>query len=155
MKRMTVWWLIVCVQVVIYLAMFHFGLFPFMWINDVSKLSILNMVINWIGTFLIGRWTHQKLKGKQIREQDGWFLSEIPFKIGMLGTVIGFTGMVAFTIGSVATGVTPEMLQGLVTVLCQHLGTALLPTGVGIYSNIVLTILMNNLEGIDSNEKPR
>jgi hypothetical protein len=154
MKRMVVWWLIVCVQLAIYLALAHFGIFSFVWVNDFSKLSILNMILNWVGTLLIGRWTYLKSKGKNINETDGWFFSEVPFKIGMLGTVIGFTGMVAFTLGAISGvgGITPIVMQKLVTILCQQLGTALLPTGAGLFANLSLTIQMNNLEGMPKKE---
>jgi hypothetical protein len=119
---------------------YYFGLFAWVWANDVTKLSFVIFSLWVIMSCLIGKNTYFLEKGKLTREkfintlEGGWFASDQCLSLGMLGTVIGFLIMM----GSISLGSDISAIQEMLKVMSSGMATALVTTAVGIiFGNLI------------------
>ncbi len=119
--------------------------------TDVSKLSVVIAALLAIGTVLMGYSSYRvgvnagQSHNRDIRLYMGWFMAEAMMVLGLAGTVVGF--IVLFQ-GNFA-GVTfddPETVQEVIIAIASGMGVALYTTIVGIFSSLLMKIMLVNVE---------
>jgi hypothetical protein len=141
MKRFLEWWMLLLIQLSGLGISYYFGLFQYVWENDVTKLSVIILGLWFVMTIKCGIHAYQYDKGTitlQTLNQkfdSGWFTSDQCLSMGMLGTVIGFLIMM----GSMDISNTdPKAIQEMLKTMSLGMATALITTAVGmIFGNLI------------------
>ncbi len=125
--------------------------------TDVSKLSTVIAALLIGGTALMGYSSYRvgvnagQSHNRDIRLYMGWFMAEAMMVLGLAGTVVGF--IVLFQ-GNFA-GVTfddPETVQEVIIAIASGMGVALYTTIVGIFSSLLMKIMLVNVEVSEERE---
>lgn len=140
------WYLIVCLQIVIFSIAGYFNLYKLIWNQDQTKLSFFILLIWLAGTIMIGFW-HNKTSENDIRvnAKIGWYLAETCLAIGMVGTVAGFLLMLGTAFSNIDVANTSS-LQTALSSMALGMSTALYTTLVGLVASIFLKTQLVNLE---------
>ena len=156
------WFLAILVTLGAYIA-FNFGIFHEIWEQDFTKLSfvifgLFAFISVWVGTvtWSVSRALGKKflpgdtLKRAEYAEDTGWFISDILFTIGMIGTVCGFIAMLMGGFSGVDVS-NPTTVQNMLSKLSGGMATALYTTLAGLVSGVLLKVQCFNLtQGLDT-----
>jgi len=156
------WFFAILVTLGTYIA-YHFGVFHEIWMQDFTKLSfvifgLFAIISVWCGmaTWSVSRSIVKKFLPSEVRkraeyaEDTGWFVSDILFTIGMIGTVCGFIMMLMGGFSSVDVS-NPITVQNMLSKLSGGMATALYTTLAGLISGVLLKIQCFNLtHGLDT-----
>lgn len=147
LTRTLKWWLFFCIQVVVYVLAWYFGIYTMIDQADFMKISFFIMFVHVIGTAWIGMLTRRAEQGQQIDDSTGWFVSEALLTLGMIGTVIGFIHMIDATPVFKATAtIDPSTLRDALGGIAKGIGTSLWATLTGLLGSLSIKVQMNNLE---------
>lgn len=142
MKQFLEWWVLFLVQIAGLVVCQYFGLFEWVWIKDVTKLSYVAFSL-WIVFSIYCGVLSWKLDKQKIDKQTcealsdrGWFFSDICFSLGLLGTVIGFLVLMSgINIGAAGD---PAAAQTMLKTFSSGMSTAMITTAVGItFGNLI------------------
>lgn len=116
----------------------YFGVFKDIYQKDYSYLCFVIMAIYVIFSFWNGWHAYEfdsKGKAKHNALEPSWFMSEICLSLGMIGTVIGFIGMLqGFSTGIDGT----KAIQKMMSNMSYGMSTALYTTLAGlIFGNLL------------------
>ena len=151
-NSMLKWWLIFCLQLLVFFIFVYFDGITTLWNVDLTRLSYAIIVIWLLTSIFIGRWhTNISLKITDNELNIGFFLSEVCLALGMLGTVVGFLIMLGttFTEMDVTNVIT---LQNAIAKMAKGMSTALYTTLIGLVCSLFLKFQMVNLEYRVNNE---
>jgi len=136
---------------------FKVKIFYTLWITDFTKLSFLILGLFVASSFFCGRiaWSLSRYIGGKsydpnlIRsiERDigaGWFVSDMFFTIGMVGTVIGFIFMLSGFDGIDFSN--PDTTRSMIGSLSLGMSTALYTTLTGLICSVMLKVQCFMLE---------
>lgn len=145
-KSLLVWYMIVCLELLLFGVAAMFDVHYMIWENDLTKLSAVIAVVWVLGTLFIG--SHYFYNNKdyiESRIKIGWFISESCSALGMIGTVAGFLLMLgaAFTNIDVSSS---ESMQLVISNMALGMSTALYTTLVGLVCSLLLKIQLVNVE---------
>jgi len=148
------WWLLIILMSLGGFMAFKAGVFFDMWQEDATMLSSVNLIILLIFSLRSGGLTWNAsngLSGKEIdfneleiKEETGWFWSDIVLAIGMFGTVWGFIMMLGGAFGNVDFS-DPLMAQTALPKMVSGMKTALYTTLTGLLASILLKMQYYNL----------
>lgn len=154
------WWLLLILVIIGSIISQILGGFYIVWQEDYTKISFIIMGVYLYMTYLTGRSTYListilKLKIKNIDTDDivnkqitpieelGWFLSEVCLGLGMIGTVVGFIGMLygfsKVNVGDVSS------IQALLKGMSEGMATALFTTLVGLICGTLIKMQCFNI----------
>jgi len=146
------WWILFILMVCAAIITYNLGGFHLVWEGDITKISFVVLVFLTVGTIRLGYLTYrftyfqETVKDRRgippinIKKEEGWFTSSICSRIGLLGTILGFTMVIA----SLAN-FNPDQPEVAIRALSSGLGVALYTTLVGQLANILLSIQSFNL----------
>jgi hypothetical protein len=133
--------------------LYTYQMFTTIWNSDLTKLSFVIFTLYiwytlWIGVHScllgIAHYRAAGAYGKYVDKsleilRSGWFIANLMFTMGLLGTIIGFiyTMSVAFTGINAAN---PATIQHALTEISTGLGTALYTTATGIVCSSLLRL---------------
>jgi len=137
------WWVIVCMQMLIFLLGFPFGIWEHIWIVDITKISFIIMVVWVSGTVSCGYYHFRGNLDKFL--PIGWFLAEVCLALGMIGTVTGFLIMLVSAFEGIDVS-NISTVQNSLAQMASGMGTALYTTLVGLVSSLFIKFQLVNLE---------
>lgn len=153
-KLLLKWWFVFIMTVIFSAILHNLGMFEYVWKNDSSKLSFVTIAM-FFGYMLVAGWLSYKTefllnKGKVLQEEidtivvyedAGWFLSEIIFGIGLLGTLLGLLITLSGGLANVDP-TNPASIHAVLSDMSYGTSTAILTTVVSlICANILKTSL--------------
>jgi hypothetical protein len=140
------WYLMVCLQLIVYSIAVFFDMHNIIWENDQTKLSFVTMAVWLVATALIGLW-HRSSSPEQIRVKSkiGWYMAETCLAIGMVGTVAGFLLMLGAAFSDINVSDAASMQRALAS-MAVGMSTALYTTLIGLINSIFLKSQLVNLE---------
>lgn len=158
------WLLIVSAADAGFLIMLMTGLCGEIWVKDASYLSATTFVLFTVMSLVVGHATwhasrtpainkfqhknvisdiKDRLRHLSVREEIGWFGSELCLVLGMLGTIIGFVLMLrGFEVLNIKDAAS---IQSLLGELGKSMATALYTTLVGLICGGILKMQCLNL----------
>ena len=141
------WWLIFCLTILGFGALYHFNVHSLLYYADVTKLSFLIIVIFMFTSIWIGRKTYD-LETTSVTDDTidvGWFVAESCLALGMVGTVTGFLYMLgtAFENIDITNAAT---LQDALASMARGMSTALYTTLTGLIASLIIKIQLVNYE---------
>jgi len=143
------WWALFCAQLLFLGAAWYFGILQFIWLSDITTLTLWILGLHyiysiWFG-FKINQLDRNKLFNYERDNKRSEFFIETQSDLGLLGTIFGFIIILQLGFSGLEVGNTSSM-QAALTVMSQGLGTALLTTAVALTSKILLIIQHNILQ---------
>jgi len=137
------WWLIFCLTILGFGALYHFNVHSLLYYADVTKLSFLIIVIFMFTSIWIGRKTYIDDPEQQI--DVGWFIAESCLALGMVGTVTGFLYMLGTAFENIdITDATT--LQDALASMAKGMSTALYTTLTGLIASLIIKVQLVNYE---------
>ena len=140
------------------------GMFQRINDGDVTKLSFCILAVFMLFTARVGKhqWvlyrkgnSEPEVERLQRRQGSSWFVADLLFSVGLVGTVIGFIYMLYMMFGALEMGgVTPLALQAGMVGMGKGMSSALYTTAAGMICGIILRIQLALLE-IDLNRAVR
>ena len=141
------WWLIFCLTILGFGALYHFNVHSLLYYADVTKLSFLIIVIFMFTSIWIGRKTFD-LETTSVTDDTidvGWFVAESCLALGMVGTVTGFLYMLGTAFENIdITNATT--LQDALASMARGMSTALYTTLTGLIASLIIKIQLVNYE---------
>ena len=142
------WWLVfICSLGGLILATAS-GQVAAMWRIDVYKVSFVTLTTYFLVTVFIGRLTWRISRGDRtwhLRYQEGYdYAVTLMTMLGLIGTVIGFMGLLATSFSSLASA-DVSMARGAIGALTAGSSTALVNTLVGLVGAVGLKLQVINL----------
>ena len=119
--------------------------------TDISKLSVVILALLAGGTLLMGYTSYRvgvnsgRSHNRSIRLYMGWFLAEAMMVLGLAGTVVGFIVLFQGNFAGVSFD-DPETVQEVIIAIASGMGVALYTTIVGIFSSLLMKIMLVNIE---------
>lgn len=119
-----------------------------MWRMDPYKVSFVTLVTYFLVTVFIGRLTWAISRGERswhLRFQEGYdYAVTLMTMLGLIGTVIGFMGLLATSFSSLGSG-DVALARGAIASLTAGSATALVNTLVGLIGAVGLKLQVINL----------
>lgn len=153
MKNIAYWWIAFWAQLITLGVLGFLGTLTNIWANDVSSLSVVILILWFIGTIDVGIKTHQAHGGVNVVPRTGWFLSEAVTAFGMMGTLVGFIVMVDSSVIGVGDDVTTNELKAMLGQLTAGLKTAVFTTLIGLVAMVSLKFQLNNIDLLYDNQR--
>jgi len=136
MKRMMLlWWLTVCVQILLLALAGYNGFLNYVIDNDITYLSELIFVTWAITTVVMGF----KLKQYDLNFEKQWFFSEVCMTLGMIGTVIGFLLMLGGSFAKLDPS-NVAMMKEAIAEMAVGLSVALITTLCGLIASLFIKL---------------
>ena len=145
------WWLFASILSVAVIYAWNGGAFHLLWNVDFTKISFFIIGLFALSSIFCGRIAWRLSKYLNHRNHDiilvkelerdidaGWFISDLFFTIGMVGTVIGFIVMLSGFEG-IDFG-NPDTTKQMIGTLGSGMSTALYTTLTGLVSSVLLKI---------------
>lgn len=139
------WWFLAVCETAAFIVVWLSGALHRLWVVDVTKLSIVCLVVLVLVTLFIGWLTRRASSGPITDEvlahvNACWFVSELLMALGMTGTVLGFLIMLndAFTGNMQAQEVMLRAAPGLSTICVT--------TVVGLICSMMTKAMLVNLD---------
>ena len=158
------WWLFISILSTALVYSFNGGVFHELWDVDFTKISFFIIGLFTLSSIFCGRiawrlssYLEQKgydvglVKGIERDIDAGWFVSDLFFTIGMVGTVIGFIVMLS-GFDSIDFS-NPDTTKQMISSLGAGMSTALYTTLTGLICSILLKIQCFMLNYEIENEK--
>jgi nitrate reductase gamma subunit len=139
------WWGFLCLQLLGVWYLYASNALLFIYNNDPLYMSLGMIGLHFLFSCWFGYKTYdrdKRNKGTEISEvtQDrSVTLMQTQLDLGLLGTILGFIIILLVGFSGIKAS-DPISLQTALTVMSQGLGTALLTTGVGLISKMLLNI---------------
>jgi hypothetical protein len=152
-KTLFYWWLVFCLMLTGFAFSYLFGFFYVLWDSDVTYLSWLIILLFIIMTGVCGYVAFCYRGSSPSRNkilESGWFCSELCLTLGMIGTIVGFTLMLAGFSNFKPND--SSSIVDLITVLGRGMSTALYTTLVGLICGTLLKIQLFILEQKDEKQ---
>lgn len=142
------WWLVFLCSVAGLALAAASGHVAAMWRLDAYKVSFLTLATYFVVTAFIGRLTWRISRGDltwHLRYQEGYDYSvTLMTMLGLIGTVIGFMGLLATSFSSLAAG-DATLARRAISSLTGGSATALVNTLVGLIAAVGLKLQVINL----------
>jgi MotA/TolQ/ExbB proton channel family len=142
------WWLIFICSVAGLIFATASGHVGAMWRIDMYKISFVTLATYFLVTVFIGRLTWRISHGDlawHLRYQEGYdYAVTLMTMLGLIGTVIGFMGLLATSFSSLASA-DVSMAKGAIGALTSGSSTALVNTLVGLVGAVGLKLQVINL----------
>lgn len=135
-RKRLLWWLTVCIQILLIAIAGYFGFFNFVIEKDTTYLSQL-IYITWILTSIVIGLKLFKTGTADYTKQ--WFFSEACMTIGMVGTVIGFIIMLSGAFESLDPS-NVELMKQVIGEMAVGLSVALITTLNGLIASLFLKL---------------
>ena len=135
-KKRLLWWLTVCVQLLLIAVAGFYGFFNFVVENDVTHLSELIFVTWALTTIVIGLKLFRSYSDDYTKQ---WFFAEACMTVGMIGTVIGFLIMLSGAFGQLDPSNVTLMKQ-VIGEMATGLSTALITTLNGLIASLFVKL---------------
>lgn len=150
MNTLLRWWLLACSTVLGLVGAAFFGFYQYIWMTDVTKLSVVTLGLFVVMTIFIGMLTFHGRYGDDFFKRHlpfCWFMAEFMMGLGMMGTLIGFLILLQSAFGSGTINVsdaasTTKVLSGM----AKGFGTAGITTLVGLGASLLTKLQLTNLE---------
>lgn len=144
MSKFLEWWVLFLLQMAGLGVCQYFGLFEWVWAKDVTKLAYVSLLAWFVTSIYCGNLSW-KLSKNEFGPRDveqfsdrGWFVSDLCFSLGLLGTVIGF--LVLMSGINMASATDPAAAQAMLKTMSTGMSTAMITTAVGIITGNLLKI---------------
>lgn len=145
-KTFLKWWLLNLIVIIASMIASYFGVLKEIYAKDYSYLCFVIFLVYIFCSLLNGYYAYQIDSSKKVDSKDfeiGWFMSEICLALGMIGTVIGFIGMLqGFSVSTEGT----KALQKLLSNMSYGMSTALYTTLAGLIFGNLLKMQCFDLE---------
>ena len=135
------WWVLFCYSLGLLIIPSFFGFYKYMYINDVSKLSFVILIVYLITSIWMGFKTHNYFKHTGISRKEnnnielGWYIADQMVNVGYIGTVIGMAILLSSIVSvdlanalvaqkalsGIAIGIGTALLTTLAGLVCSHL----------------------------------
>jgi len=142
------WWLVFLCSIVGLVLAAITGHLAAMWQIDPYKVSSITVATYFLVTVFIGRLTWRVARGDRaahLRYQEGYdYAVTLMTMLGLIGTVIGFMGLLATSFGSLASADVAQAREAIGT-LTAGSSTALVNTLVGLVGAVGLKVQVINL----------
>ncbi len=151
------WWLFASLLAMALIYLFKLNILHTLWITDFTKLSFLIIGLFLISSIFCGKiaWSlsrylnhknYDPILVSKIERDIGasWFISDMFFTIGMVGTVIGFIFMLSGFDGIDFSN--PDTTRNMIGNLSFGMSTALYTTLTGLICSIILKVQCFMLE---------
>jgi hypothetical protein len=143
------WWLVFLCSVVGLASAVASGHILEMWRIDTYKVSFLTLTTYFLVTVFVGRLTWRVSSGERqshLRYRDGChYAVTLMTMLGLIGTVIGFMGVLATSFASLASA-DVTVAQSAIGMLTSGSSTALVNTLVGLICAVGLNLQVINLD---------
>ena len=146
-RKLLKWWLIFCLTLLGFGALYHFNMHSQLYYADVTKLSFLIIIIFIFTSVWIGRKTYDLESTSVIDDKIdvGWFIAESCLALGMVGTVTGFLYMLGTAFENIdITDATT--LQDALASMAKGMSTALYTTLTGLIASLIIKVQLVNYE---------
>ena len=146
-RKLLKWWLIFCLTLLGFGALYHFNMHSQLYYADVTKLSFIIITIFIFTSVWIGRKTFD-LEKTSVTDDNinvGWFIAETCLALGMVGTVTGFLYMLGTAFENIdITDATT--LQDALASMAKGMSTALYTTLTGLIASLIIKVQLVNYE---------
>jgi len=150
MRRVVLWWLILCSVAALYLVSYWMGWHVQLYLADSSRLTYVITAIG-IASMLSLGWKSLPRNYGAYSVEIEWFASDVVTSLGMLGTMIGMMIMLSGTFGGIASNAAvfsdPQRIFMVIEAMGSGLFTALSTTLVGLVYSIILKTCLVVYEG--------
>jgi hypothetical protein len=135
-------WSVFVLMVIASYAGYYYGAIDFIYNNDFTYISIVNLSILYLFTLV----NLYKAYSQVTEASDNqWFMSDAVLSLGMVGTLSGFLVVLYSTFEGLDPSNTESMKKAIET-LASGMGTALLTSLVGLVSSIIMKYQLVVLE---------
>jgi hypothetical protein len=139
------WWGFLCLQILAMWYLYATGALLFIYNNDPLYMAVSMISLHFLFSFWFGYKTYDRDKRSKgydmsdVTQDRAVSLMQFQLDAGLLGTIFGF--IIILLAGFKGIKVSePASLQTALVVMSQGLGTALLTTGAGLVSKMLLNI---------------
>jgi hypothetical protein len=146
-RKLLKWWLISCLTILGFGALYRFNVHLLLYNADITKLSFLIIVIFIFTSIWIGRKTY--IDNPEHQLDVGWFIAESCLALGMVGTVTGFLYMLGTTFENIDVSNT-QTLQDALASMARGMSTALYTTLTGLIASLIIKLQLVNYEVNDN-----
>lgn len=135
-RKRLLWWLTVCIQLLLIAVAGYYGFFNFVAEKDVTYLSELIFVTWALTTIVIGFKLFRSYSDDYTKQ---WFFAEACMTIGMIGTVIGFLLMLSGAFSELDPS-NVQLMKQAIGEMAVGLSTALITTLNGLIASLFVKL---------------